>query len=182
MPWLDATHRSKWNHHHPNKIKMSMLEHVIVCYPCNVSYLVKDTKGFDQFIVLWIGILLSSPTHICQLHVLTAQLGGTYFASMVRNSLKSMVPLPSLSTSLIISLSSELVGWISKLSITAPNSRASIDPLLSYVHTSLLAYRDLLCYFGIRHFFTLSKRAKESLYSCICSFESWSAYGDHVSL
>merc|ERR1712210_229646 len=75
-----------------------------------------------------------------------------FLAIMVRNSGKSMVPLPSASTSLIMSCSSASVGFCPRDLITVPNSLVVMVPSPS-----------------------LSKREKASLNSAICSSVSWSA-------
>ena len=79
--------------------------------------------------------------------------GSTHLrAIMVRNSGKSMVPLPSASTSLTMSWSSASVGFWPRERITVPSSLVVMVPSPS-----------------------LSKREKASLNSAICSSVSWSA-------
>ncbi|CAH0369676.1 unnamed protein product [Pelagomonas calceolata] len=73
-------------------------------------------------------------------------------AIIVRNSGKSIVPLPSASTSLIMSASSASVGFWPSERITVPSSFVVIVPSPS-----------------------LSNREKASLNSAICSSVSWSA-------
>ena len=73
-------------------------------------------------------------------------------AIMVRNSGKSMVPLPSASTSLTMSWSSASVGFWPRERMTVPSSLVVMVPSPS-----------------------LSKREKASLNSAICSSVSWSA-------
>ncbi len=77
----------------------------------------------------------------------------------MRNSGKSIVPLPSASTSLIISCSSASVGFWPSDRMTVPNSLVVIVPSPS-----------------------LSKREKDSLNSAICSSVSWSAWKIKVEL
>ena len=51
-----------------------------------------------------------------------------FLAIKVKNSAKSIVPLPSASTSLIMSYNSASVGFYPKLLITVPNSLVVIVP------------------------------------------------------
>ena len=105
----------------------------------SASFIISSTSSSVNFSPRVVITYLSSIAEICQLpslsNILKASLNSysvsmsfIFFAIRVRNSRKSIVPLPSSSTSLIISYNSISVGFYPKDLITVPSSSVVITP------------------------------------------------------
>nr|UYM80477.1 calmodulin-like protein 1 [Membranipora membranacea] len=123
----------------------------------SASLIISSTSSSESFSPRLVMMCLSSAAEIKPLPSLSNTLKASrisssesvsfiFLAIMVKNSGKSMVPLPSASTSLIISASSASVGFWPKDLMTVPSSLVVIVPSPS-----------------------LSNREKASLNSAICS-------------